>query len=331
MADKLRYMMKIRNTLLLSLACLFLSQVTLAQNFMQERRIYILDVTASMEGKGVVETPDIFDQVKKELRDAVESIDNPNTEVVVVPFTDVPHELIRGMISERDSLLEDIQNLAIKQGDTNIADAWSRGVQEIDSMRINYIFLLTDGLHNYGPEKEVLYERLKAWEKVSQNKYYFAFYVMLTPNAKEQEICQIVDSTNQMWLIESMNVNVTFVASNLNVQANIKDKKTVRLAFNISNKNLSKDDLDFTIEMEKNPYYALTNFRSFIDQGYVLFDIVELKPLMDLPIETWLKLYVRYDKEKYYMTFFTPEVINFKVINRGVREMTITENHDEDN
>ena len=156
MADKLRYMMKIRNTLLLSLACLFLSQVTLAQNFMQERRIYILDVTASMEGKGVVETPDIFDQVKKELRDAVESIDNPNTEVVVVPFTDVPHELIRGMISERDSLLEDIRNLSIKKGDTNLADAWSRGVQEIDSTRINYIFLLTDGLHNCGPEKEVL-------------------------------------------------------------------------------------------------------------------------------------------------------------------------------
>lgn len=331
MADKLRYMMKIRNTLLLSLACLFLSQVTLAQNFMQERRIYILDVTASMEGKGVVETPDIFDQVKKELRDAVESIDNPNTEVVVVPFTDVPHEPIRGMISERDSLLEDIRNLSIKKGDTNLADAWSRGVQEIDSTRINYIFLLTDGLHNCGPEKEVLYERLKAWEGVSQNKYYFAFYVMLTPNAKEQEICQIADSTSQMWLIESMNVNVTFVASDLNVQANIKDKKTVKLAFNVSNRNLSKDNLDFTIEMEENPYYALTNFRSFIDQGYVLFDIAELKPLMDLPIETWLKLYVRYDKEKYYMTFFTPEVINFKVINRGVREMTITENHDEDN
>ena len=77
--------------------------------------------------------------------------------------------------------------------------------------------------------------------------------------------------------------------------------------------------------------FLMTNFRSFIDQGYVLFDIVELKPLMDLQIETWLKLYARYDKEKYYMTFFTPEIINFKVINRGVREMTITENHDEDN
>lgn len=31
------------------------------------------------------------------------------------------------------------------------------------------------------------------------------------------------------------------------------------------------------------------------------------------------------------MTFFTPEVINFKVINKGIREMTITVNSDENN
>lgn len=323
--------MKIYAHLILLIGSFFISQTLLAQNFRQEKRIYILDVTASMEGKGVVETPDIFEHVKKELQDAVEAIDNPNTEVVIVPFTNVPHEPVRGVISKRDSLIRDIQLLSIKKGDTNIVDAWSRGIEEIDSTRVNYIFLLTDGLHNCGPKKEDLYERLKQWEVLSKNKYYFAFYVMLTPNAKEQEICQIADSTNQMWLIESMNVNVTFISSSLNVQVNIKEKKTVRLPFYVSNKRLSSNDLEFSLEMEENPYYALTKFRSFIDQGYVLFNIKELKPLMDLPIETWLKLYVKYDKEKYYMTFFTPEIINFKVINRGVREMTITENHDEDN
>lgn len=328
---KSRFIVKIRNIFAFFLSCFLVSQTVFAQNFMQERRIYILDVTASMEGKGVIETPDIFNHVKKELYNALKSIDNPNTEIVIVPFTDVPHKPIRGMIRERDSLLNDIQALTIKEGDTNIVDAWTSGVQNIDSTRVNYIFLLTDGLHNCGPKKEMLYERLKAWENISQNKYYFAFYVMLTPNAKEQEICQIVDSTSQMWLIESMNVNVTFIASNLNIQANVNNEKTVRLTFNVSNESLPKGDLDFAIEMEENPYYAVTNFRSFIDQGYVLFDIVELMPLMDLPIEIWLKLCVRYDKKKYYMTFFTPEVINFKVINKGVREMTITENDDENN
>lgn len=148
---------------------------------------------------------------------------------------------------------------------------------------------------------------------------------MLTPNAKEQEICQIVDQANQMWLIESMNVNVVFVGSNLNIQANIKNKKTIKLQFNLSNRESITESLDFTIELENNPYYKLTNFRSHIEEGYVLFDIIELKPLLELPLETWLKLYIKYDKEKHYMTFFTPEIINFKIINRGIREITIKE------
>ena len=72
---------------------------------------------------------------------------------------------------KKDSLLIGIENLSIKKGDTNIADAWSRGLQEIDSTRINYIFMLTDGVHNWGPEKEILYERLGEWQHIANNKY----------------------------------------------------------------------------------------------------------------------------------------------------------------
>ena len=38
-----------------------------AQTHLCEKRIYLLDVTASMVGRGNVETPDIFDGVKKQL------------------------------------------------------------------------------------------------------------------------------------------------------------------------------------------------------------------------------------------------------------------------
>ena len=145
---------------------------------------------------------------------------------------------------------------------------------------------------------------------------------MLTPNAKEQEICQIVDETNQMWLIESMDVNINFVRTYLESQVNIKEKKTVKLPFKVSNKAMSKD-LSFDMILEENPYYKVSNFRPHLDSGYVLFDIMEQKPLIDLPIQVWLKFYIKYDREKNYMTFFTPEVINFKVINRGIREMKI--------
>lgn len=105
----------IRKLITFSLFCFLISQAVYAQNYMQERRIYILDVTASMEGKGVVKTPNIFEHVKKELYNTLKSIENPNTEIVIVPFTDIPHKPIIGSISKRDSLLNEIQNLNIKK------------------------------------------------------------------------------------------------------------------------------------------------------------------------------------------------------------------------
>ena len=317
-------MMKLHRFIII-MACLWFAQGAFAQILLQEKRIYLVDVTASMVGKGVVATPDIFDKVKDELKFAVQSIRNPNTEISIIPFTDVPHDALEGTAMQKDSLLVGIEDLSIKKGDTNIADAWSRGLQELDSTRINYIFILTDGLHNCGPSKEVLYERLKEWQQMAGGKYFFAFYVMLTPNAKEMEISQIVERTNQMWLIESTDVNVAFIQSNLSVQANIKDTKTVKLPFVVSNPDVLLDSLNFSMQLEENPYYQIKNIRPFFDKGYVLFDVIELKPLMELPIEVQSKLYITYDKEKNYLTFFTPDVINFRIINRGIREMTIKE------
>lgn len=296
------------------------------QSIKQEKRIYLVDVTASMSGKGVVNTPDIFNNVKEGLINAIESIDDPNTEIVIIPFTDTPHAMIKGTMRDKEGILNSIQDLSIKRGDTNIADAWNYGLQEIDSTRINYIFMLTDGLHNCGPEKEILYERLRDWADFANTKYYFAFYVMLTPNAKEQEICDIVDQTDQMWLIESMNVNASFINCSLNIQANIRKHKTVKLQFTTNNPDIFEKGIDFKFRLDDNSYYEISNLRSYFGQGgYVLFDIIELKPLIEIPLEVQLGLHIAYDKGKYPMVFFTPEDINFNIINKGIREMTIKE------
>lgn len=305
---------------------LFIALTANGQSFKQEKRIYLVDVTASMSGKGIIKTPNIFDEVKKELVKAVESINDLNTEIVIIPFTNEPHAPIKGVIKDKETLLNNIRDLTIKRGDTNIADAWNYGLQEIDSTRINYIFMLTDGLHNCGPENEVLYDRLRDWADFAAKKYYFAFYVMLTPNAKEQEICDIIERTDQMWLIESMNVNTTFINSSLNIQANIKKHKTVKLHFTTNNPDIFKTGIDFKISIDDNPYYKIANFSSHLDErGYILFDIIELKPLIKIPLEVKLGLHIIYDKKKYPMIFFTPEELNFNIINKGIREMTIKE------
>lgn len=155
------------------------------QSNIHEKRIYLLDVTKSMVGKGVVETPDIFAQVKQNLIEAINEIEDPQTEIVVVPFTNTPHEIISGFVSQKDSLSGVLSDITVRNGDTNIADAWAMGVSLLDSTKVNYMFLLTDGLHNNGPSQDELYSTLKSWDWVRKGKYFFSFYVMLTSNAVE--------------------------------------------------------------------------------------------------------------------------------------------------
>ena len=38
---------------------MFFSNIAFAQPYLQEKRIYVVDVTGSMEGRGAVETPNI--------------------------------------------------------------------------------------------------------------------------------------------------------------------------------------------------------------------------------------------------------------------------------
>ena len=267
-----------------------------AQPYLNEKRVYLLDVTASMEGRGIVETPNIFDNVKNQLSNALSNITYPQTEIVIVPFTESIFNPIRGNITQIDSLVNEISKIGIEKGDTNIADAWEYGISELDSTKVNYLFLLTDGLHNHGVEKEVLYKRLQEWQYIAKDKYMFAFYVMLTPNAKEMEIIEIIESTNKLWAIESMNVNVSFINSTLNLKSNINNDKKVRIDFSSQNNEVFNSGLQLNIRLEENPFYELCNLNSNIINKYVEFEIKELLTRIQIPIETQQKLYLEYDK-----------------------------------
>lgn len=310
----------------IGLFCLSLSfTLSYSQITLSEKRIYLVDVTASMEGKGATATPDIFQKVKTELTKTINSINNPATEIVIIPFTSQPHQMIKGIIREKEELTNAIKNLSIKSGDTNIADAWTKGVSEIDPHKINYLFILTDGLHNYGPTKEELYDRLSKWEGIAKDNYFFSFYVMLTPNAKEQPICSIVEKTSQMWLIESMNVNVSFIKTGLNLKTNIKNNKRVKLNFTSNNSDIFNSNIKFSLQLEDNPFYKIENQKISWKDKSISFDIKEQKPLMELPLKVKLKLNIKYDRENYPLVFFTPEDMNFTIENVGVRKMTIRE------
>lgn len=298
--------------------------ILFGQSYRPEKRIYLLDVTASMVGKGVVDTPNIFNDVKEKLIETLRDIQSEDTEIVVIPFTNKPHSIIQGYSYDEQMLTDKIRSIDIRPGDTNIADAWIEGLRQIDSTKINYLFLLTDGLHNCGPDNETLYSRLMDWSDFSSDRYYFAFYVMLTPNAREMKVTDIVEQTGKMWLIESMNVNVSFVNTNLFLSANINQNNLVRIHFTSNNISVLRK-MPFQIEMDENPYYRIISQKFDFVRSELLFELEELKPRLDIPLETDLRLRIRYDKEQFPLVFFTPEEISFHIINKGVREMTITE------
>lgn len=321
-----RIMNRITKSLSLVLFVLFF-QNSYSQMITSEKRIYLLDVTKSMIGRGSVNTPNIFDEVKKSLEDAVDDISDSRTEIVIIPFTDKPasnEEVVQGTIAQKDTLRMQIESLNVKSGNTNIADAWSKGIEYLDSTKVNYMFLLTDGLHNSGPDKEVLYERLRAWDTICDGKYFFSFYVMLTTNAIEQEIQQITQNTKQMWSIESLNINAALIKSSLVQRFNIFEDKTIGVEFSSNNPKVFFEDLNVQFDIEDNPYYSISPTRRSVNNSKIYeFDVIEKTEKINIPIDVTLKINVNHNDEKYPLVFFTPNEFEFKILNRGVRRMTL--------
>ena len=288
----------------------------------EERRIYLLDLTRSMEGFNGNE--DIFQAVKNQLKNAIINLQDTTTEIIFIPFTNTTFEPYVNTISEKDSILAYINRLQTKKGDTNILSAWKKGKELLEPSKINYMFMLTDGIHNSGEPIDSLYEELNRWYPEVKDTYNFSFYVLLTENAREKEICKIIDISKQMWLVPTMNINTNFIRGQRNLSANIIKTNKIRIHLNTMDPEIFNQGFKFKISVPQNEYYRIVNATEQIDKdGYITFEIEKLKEQKDLPISYQTKLSIEYDKEKFPLVFFTPDEYNFKIVNVGSRKMTI--------
>lgn len=293
-----------------------------ADKILDERRIYLVDLTRSMEGFNGSEN--IFSAVKDQLSSAIAMVNDTTTEIVIIPFTDKPLDLFIGKTSQKENLLNYISELSTRPGDTNILDAWKKGESLLDSTKVNYMFMLTDGVHNCGEPIDSLYQALNKWHDLTQGKYQFAFYVLLSENAREQEICRIVESSRQIWLVPSMNIHTDFIIGKMNLSVNIINTNKVRLHLSCTNPGIFNQGFRFKIHIPENEYYRIINALEAIDKnGDVTFEIQKLKPQKDLPISYKTRILIEYDKEKFPFVFFTPEEYNLNIVNVGTRIMNI--------
>lgn len=318
-------MNSIHTTIITLIIFTFISISSYAQINKAEKRIYLFDVTASMEGKGVVQTANVFSSVKRNLQHSIELIKNKNTEICIIPFTNKQLNKYSFTLDSLHLINQCIDDLKIEKGDTNIADAWLAGINEIDTTKVNYLFLITDGLHNTGPEKDVLYQHIDAWKDIAEDHYYFAFYIMLTPNAKEQELVKRIELSRQIWPVETMDMNVVFIQSEKEIKTNINNNNRILIQQKTSI-DFDTNKIDFSLSMDENPYYSMTShIQNDSINNSISIDIHEKVPRLQIPLEYLVNLKINYDKEKYPLVFYTPDNIKLRIVNKGIRKMTIEE------
>ena len=274
--------------------------------------------------EGYNDAENIFDSVKKQLNNTINTLTDTTSEIIIIPFTDRPQDIYANSIANKDSILNYVANLETKPGDTNILDAWKKGESVLDPTKINYMFMLTDGVHNTGEPIDSVYSALNNWYSKTQGRYQFAFYVLLSPSAKEQEICRIVELSKQMWLVPSMNIQTDFIVGNMNQSVNIIETNKVKMHLTCTNPEIFNQGFRFKISLPKNDYYQIANASETIDQnGDISFEIKKLKRQQDLPISSRTKILIDYNQDKFPFVFFTPEEYNLNIVNVGSRIMNI--------
>lgn len=220
-------MQKLFSTII-ALVCAVLSLT--AQTFVEqkERRVYYLDVTASMVGKGKSSCGDIWNSVVSNLFQAIDSIDNEDTEIIIKTFTDNREgHGIKTIVPSIKATKEGKAEIKAKIKDINpsenvhytdvylpLEDFYKH---EISRTKVNYFFLMTDGEQSEYSEcpggAEKLHSAIANWNNITDNgeKHIYGFYVMLCNAARSRNIKQQIEPQQHLWPVESASVNINLI------------------------------------------------------------------------------------------------------------------------
>ena len=242
---------------------IFLSQNVFAQQnqFKNERRIYLWDVTLSMKGKGTGGTPDIYDKVVAALEEDINSICDEHTEIWVLPFqTSVLEKWTeKATVAGKKNLISKIKAYNNEQITyTNIASPMEYAMYNLMTQdKRDVLILLTDGVHN-DPKcsKKKLYNLIRSWCSFAEKNDAYAFYVMLTEFAQDEELKKVIDETCRMKKCGGVVFTFVEFIPQSNYKYNIKDDegKGVMLRFDCKKRIEIPSGLKIRCYSEPNPY-----------------------------------------------------------------------------
>lgn len=304
------------------LVLILLSHASIAQGFKKEKRIYLFDVTASMQGfKG--NTPDIFEDVKKNFAAAIDKLENDDTEIIILTFTNRIINKYQFTANQKKEIKSTINNIKVANGNTDITTAWEAGARELNPKKVNYMFLLTDGRQTVGGSnaEQKLYANIRNWKAYAAGNDYYAFYVMLTKHATSDALANTFKQSHNVWPVESMDVDFKFIQPTKNVYYNIKDDNKKKVSVLL--KRQLPANLSLSLKLNDNPYYKLEQQSAKIENGSFNITVSRKVDLTRIPEDYNLELNLTKDNTKFWDVFLTPETINLKMINKKEKVLTI--------
>ena len=181
---------------LITLATILLTCVTQMMAVNDRNYIYLFDCTGSMQSN------EVWKPAKAFLDKEITRLDR-HSQVTIIPFKQTVFASSTFMRSLYDQAKVDQQleaALAVKQRYTDICCVWDAAQAKLAAERDNYIILLTDGQNGEGQQGlNLLCDKLKAWKRSHASNVY-AFYIMLTNEAKTIKSCVGGDGDNLFFI-----------------------------------------------------------------------------------------------------------------------------------
>lgn len=269
------------------LCLLFVFVLSLPLFATKERRVYYLDCSYSM-----VRPNKIWTEVCSNLTNAIDCIDDQNTELIVVPFAidGKYHECLEGF----SCLATDAGKNELKKYITSLDKVLNKGSKTFhsetlndfyfnkrvltDSNSVTYMFLMTDGVTD-APDPPKFYDLLEQWKDRYSSKSVYGFYVMLHPSARNNKAAKIINDTvdDHLWEVETANVNINLIRLTSGMVLNTRDNSAKWVDVPLTG-NISHINLDLTVTSEN---YDITRCEKYSD--YIRVYIIPKKNLSLIP------------------------------------------------
>lgn len=290
--------MKKLSLVVILLLSILLPEIAMAQN-KTTRKIYLWDVTLSMKGykNGEFHTQDktlnIYDKVVEWLLKDINSVNNPSTEIIVLPFQEKILDTIRvNEVSNETKkyLAEKIKGFYNDEVTrTNISVPLTEAYNKYAKHnRYNDFVILTDGGQNTAGGNEALNRALDRFRKTdSISPESFLYYVLLTDKAKLDT--DIAPGKNIMIIDPSQST---------------RDKLTISIPNIISYKlDENKSELEISLNAERiiPEGVKMRIFAESLEYNIYIDEVVNV-------VENKVKVSVNYDYES--VKYQVPEVYN---------------------